>query len=110
MQENFFQLLVVFFIFKTTSSNLCPQIIFMDWIFTKFYFHRTNIDLRGCTDFLAKAKDKQVLIILEQIIIMKGPYSNSSTFFSVFWNPNYLKTSRCWRLFSFLDVSLIDIE
>ena len=34
---------------------------------------------------------KQVLIILEQVIIMKGPYSNSSTFFSVFWNPNYFK-------------------
>ena len=37
---------------------------------------------------------KQVLMILEQVIIMKGPYSNSSTFFSVFWNPNYLKASK----------------
>ena len=43
--------------------------------------------------------DKQVLIILEQIIIMKDPYSNSSTFFSVSWNPNYSKTSRYWGLF-----------
>ena len=100
MQENFFQLLVF-------SFSLGQQVVtYVQKLYHGLYFNKVLFSSKKYRSpwlrrLPRQSLDKQVLIILEQVIIMKSPYCNSSTFFSVFWNPNYLTTYRRWGLFKF---------